>query len=56
MLQMSIVLTYMVTFQSSCGLLFTLCTCDMQTMERPLAPSLHSHGAFGASKLLLVYS
>lgn len=47
-----------ITFQCCCSLMFTLlCTCDMQNMKRPLASrSLHSHGAAGASKLLLVYS
>lgn len=36
---------------------YPLCTCDMQNMKRPLASrSLHSHGAAGASKLLIVYS
>ncbi|KAF6351650.1 hypothetical protein mRhiFer1_010154 [Rhinolophus ferrumequinum] len=35
---------------------YSLCTCNMQNMKRPLASrSLHSHGAADASKLLLVH-
>lgn len=48
---------WLISIQSYCSILFTLCTCDMQNMKRPPSfRSLHSHGAVGASILSLVYS